>query len=52
MVLDAGHIVEFDSPFELLMNEKSKLHALVEESGDKENLFAIAEGKVRNSQLK
>ncbi len=35
--------MEFDSPIALLQNEKSYFRALVDESGDKENLFSIAE---------
>ncbi|KAJ6590816.1 P-loop containing nucleoside triphosphate hydrolase protein [Mycena sp. CBHHK59/15] len=42
MVLDAGTIVEFDSPRELLKIEGGKLRALVDESGDKDALFAMA----------
>ena len=45
MVLDAGRLVEFDSPKTLLQNEKSFLRALVDESADKEVLYAMAEGK-------
>ncbi|KZP16764.1 P-loop containing nucleoside triphosphate hydrolase protein [Athelia psychrophila] len=45
MVLDAGRIAEFDSPHQLLQNEKGLLRALVDESGDKEHLYAMAEGK-------
>ncbi|KAJ6612652.1 P-loop containing nucleoside triphosphate hydrolase protein [Mycena sp. CBHHK59/15] len=45
MVLDEGRIVEFDSPKVLLKNTKGKLRALVDESGDKEKLYAMAEGK-------
>ena len=41
MVLDGGHLVEFDSPRVLLDNEKSYLRALVEESADKEALYAM-----------
>ncbi|KAJ7211367.1 hypothetical protein GGX14DRAFT_534690 [Mycena pura] len=44
MVLDEGRIVEFDAPKELLKNPKGKLRALVDESGDKENLYAMAKG--------
>ena len=46
MVLDAGELVEFDSPKALLLKEKSFLRALVDESADKETLYAMAEGKV------
>ncbi|KAJ7667031.1 hypothetical protein B0H17DRAFT_1210523 [Mycena rosella] len=42
MVLDAGHIVEFDSPKELLKIEGGKLRALVDESGDRDALYAMA----------
>ncbi|KAJ7691733.1 P-loop containing nucleoside triphosphate hydrolase protein [Mycena rosella] len=45
MVLDEGRIVEFDAPKVLLTNPKGKLRALVDESGDKEKLYAMAEGK-------
>ncbi|PSS37122.1 hypothetical protein PHLCEN_2v995 [Hermanssonia centrifuga] len=44
MVLDAGRIVEFGKPAELLDNEKSFLRSLVDASGDKEKLFAMAAG--------
>ncbi|KAH9939279.1 uncharacterized protein BXZ73DRAFT_99483 [Epithele typhae] len=42
LVLDAGRIVEFGSPSELLKNEQGKLRALVDESGDKEKLYEMA----------
>ncbi|RPD55478.1 P-loop containing nucleoside triphosphate hydrolase protein [Lentinus tigrinus ALCF2SS1-6] len=42
MVLDAGRIVEFGKPSELLKNEKGLLRALVDESGDREKLYAMA----------
>ncbi|PSS08858.1 hypothetical protein PHLCEN_2v3473 [Hermanssonia centrifuga] len=45
MVLDAGRLVEFDTPEVLLENEKGLLRALVEESADKEALIAMAGGK-------
>ncbi|KAJ7034289.1 P-loop containing nucleoside triphosphate hydrolase protein [Mycena alexandri] len=45
MVLDGGRIAEFDAPRVLLKNPKGKLRALVDESGDKDNLYAMAEGK-------
>ncbi|KAI0325196.1 P-loop containing nucleoside triphosphate hydrolase protein [Cubamyces sp. BRFM 1775] len=44
MVLDAGHIVEFGKPSELLQKENGMLRALVEESGDKEKLYKMATG--------
>ncbi|KAJ7283151.1 hypothetical protein C8J57DRAFT_1498229 [Mycena rebaudengoi] len=43
MVLDAGRIVEFDSPKALLKIKDGKLRALVEESGDRDVLYAMAE---------
>lgn len=45
MVLDAGRLVEFDSPKVLLQKEGSLLRSLVDESSDKEALYAMAEGK-------
>ncbi|KAF8994841.1 P-loop containing nucleoside triphosphate hydrolase protein [Hymenopellis radicata] len=45
MVLDAGNLVEFDSPAQLLKNEKGFLRALVDESNDKATLYAMAEGR-------
>ncbi|THH30400.1 hypothetical protein EUX98_g3808 [Antrodiella citrinella] len=44
MVLDAGRIAEFDKPSELLKNERGLLRLLVDESGDKEKLYAMANG--------
>ncbi|KAI0798592.1 hypothetical protein BC629DRAFT_232884 [Irpex lacteus] len=44
MVLDAGRLVEFDSPRELLKRD-SLLRALVDESADKDALYAMAEAK-------
>ncbi len=43
-MLDAGRLVEFDSPQELLKRE-SLLRALVDESADKEALYTMAESK-------
>lgn len=42
MVLDAGQIVEFDTPQNLLKKEGGKLKGLVDESGDKKALYAMA----------
>jgi len=42
MVLDNGRIVEFDSPGALLAKEGGRFKALVDESGDKDALYAIA----------
>ncbi|EIW53710.1 P-loop containing nucleoside triphosphate hydrolase protein [Trametes versicolor FP-101664 SS1] len=44
MVLDAGRLVEFGKPSELLENEKGLFRALVDESGDREKLYATAMG--------
>ncbi|KAH7930564.1 hypothetical protein BV22DRAFT_1124835 [Leucogyrophana mollusca] len=44
MVLDAGKLVEFGSPKELLQNERGVLRALVDESGDKDALYTLAAG--------
>ena len=45
MVLDAGHLLEYDSPKVLLQNENSFLRALVEESADKDDLYAMVKAK-------
>lgn len=41
--VDMGQ-VEFGKPSELLRNEKGMLRALVDESGDREKLYAAANG--------
>ncbi|KAK7462765.1 hypothetical protein VKT23_020778 [Stygiomarasmius scandens] len=46
LVLDAGTIVEFDSPEELLKMEQGQLRRLVNESADREHLYAMANGRV------
>ncbi|EJT98573.1 P-loop containing nucleoside triphosphate hydrolase protein [Dacryopinax primogenitus] len=42
MVLDAGKLVEFDSPLRLLEKDGGFFRGLVEESGDKEKLWQMA----------
>ncbi|KAF7319288.1 ATP-binding cassette transporter [Mycena chlorophos] len=42
MVLDAGKIVEFDTPAVLLQKKNGKLRALVDESGDRDALYKMA----------
>jgi ABC-type multidrug transport system fused ATPase/permease subunit len=42
MVLDAGKVVEFDSPSQLLKKENGSLRALVDESVDREQLYNMA----------
>ena len=42
MVLDAGKMVEFGAPWELLQHSKGQLRALVDQSGDKDELIAMA----------
>ncbi|KAI0633977.1 P-loop containing nucleoside triphosphate hydrolase protein [Trametes polyzona] len=44
MVLDAGCLVEFGRPRELLEKEEGLFRALVEESGERETLYAVAMG--------
>ncbi|KAJ4490432.1 hypothetical protein J3R30DRAFT_3666905 [Lentinula aciculospora] len=45
VVLDAGEIVEFDRPAELLRNKNGQLRALVDESADKEHLLEMVKAK-------
>jgi hypothetical protein len=42
MVLDAGKLVEFDSPQNLLQKESGLFKALVDESHDRGELYAMA----------
>jgi hypothetical protein len=44
MVLDGGKLVEYDSPKNLLGQEGSFFRALVDESGDREALYAVVQG--------
>jgi ABC-type multidrug transport system fused ATPase/permease subunit len=44
MVLDSGKIAEFDAPAELMKDKNGLLRALVDESADKEELYAMVEG--------
>lgn len=43
LVLDAGKVVEFDSP-EALLKQGGAFKSLVDGSGDKENLYELARG--------
>lgn len=43
MVLDAGRIVEFDSPSNLLKIKGGMLRSLVDESSDRDNLLAMVQ---------
>jgi ABC-type multidrug transport system fused ATPase/permease subunit len=45
MVLDAGRLVEFDSPVALLAKETGFLRSLVDESADKDELVEMAKRK-------
>ncbi|KAH7337951.1 P-loop containing nucleoside triphosphate hydrolase protein [Rhizoctonia solani] len=45
MVLDCGKIVELDSPVALLQKEDGIFKFLVDESGDKDRLYAMAKGQ-------
>ncbi|ELU44866.1 hypothetical protein AG1IA_01103 [Rhizoctonia solani AG-1 IA] len=42
MVLEAGRIIEFDSPAALLQKESGAFKSLVDESGDRDSLYAMA----------
>ncbi|KAF8157969.1 hypothetical protein B0H34DRAFT_797400 [Crassisporium funariophilum] len=45
MVLDSGRIVEFDAPLELLKRKGGAFKSMVDSSGDKKALYAMAERK-------
>ncbi|KAH7908629.1 P-loop containing nucleoside triphosphate hydrolase protein [Hygrophoropsis aurantiaca] len=45
MVLDAGKLVEFGTPAELLKNDRGMFRALVDDSGDKDALYEMAARK-------
>jgi len=42
MVLDAGRLVEFDSPAILLKKKDGLFKSLVDQSGEKEELYRMA----------
>lgn len=42
MVMEAGRLVEFASPKELLQNKKGFFRSLVDESEDRETLLKLA----------
>ncbi|KAJ6508901.1 multidrug resistance-associated ABC transporter [Mycena sanguinolenta] len=44
MVMEAGRIVELDTPINLLKDKAGYLRAMVDESSDRDELLAIAEG--------
>ncbi|PBK77153.1 hypothetical protein ARMSODRAFT_949046 [Armillaria solidipes] len=44
-IMDADRIVEYDSPSALLKKENGRLRAMVDESNDRDTLYAMAEGK-------
>ncbi|KAF7977580.1 hypothetical protein HWV62_3166 [Athelia sp. TMB] len=46
-IMDADRIAEFDSPAELLKNERGRLRSLVDESKDKDVLIAMAHSAPR-----
>lgn len=47
MVLDAGRLVEFDAPAALLRAPGGLFRALVEESAEREELYALAQGRAQ-----
>jgi ABC-type multidrug transport system fused ATPase/permease subunit len=42
MVLDAGRLVEYDTPQNLLAKKSGLFYSLVEESSDKDELYRLA----------
>ena len=49
MVLDAGKLVEFDSPAALLKREGGFFKSLVDNSGDRSALYAMASVEMASS---
>lgn len=49
LVLDAGRVVEFDTPQALLAKSDSRFKALVDGSGDREALYELAIKKGQGS---
>jgi ABC-type multidrug transport system fused ATPase/permease subunit len=47
LVLGAGKMLEYDSPKVLLENKEGHYHALCNDSHEKEQLYALAEGASR-----
>jgi len=47
LVLDAGRIVEFDSPRNLLAKKEGRLKAMVDDSTDRDALYALAQREKR-----
>lgn len=47
LVLDAGKVSEFDTPWALLSKEGSALKALADGSGDRKKLYAMAEAAAK-----
>ncbi|EJD04272.1 uncharacterized protein FOMMEDRAFT_106872 [Fomitiporia mediterranea MF3/22] len=50
MVLDAGRLVEFDTPSNLLKKEGGFLKSLVDQSGDRDALYAMANANSSSSR--
>ena len=42
LVLDAGHVAEFDSPYKLLLDKKSIFYSMCEDSGELDTLIELA----------
>lgn len=49
LVLDAGQVVEFDTPQALLAKDGSRFKALVDGSGDRDALYELARKKGQGS---
>lgn len=50
ILLDAGNMVEFDSPANLLKKPDGYFKSLVDESGDRDVLYKIAEETAQRSR--
>jgi len=51
LVLDGGEVKEFDEPYKLLMDTRSSLHALVQQTGKQTALTLLNIAKVVSKMI-
>ena len=52
LLLDAGEVLEYDTPYNLLLDPSSSFYDLAQRSGEFELLFSMAEGKQKKLTVK